>query len=340
MATAVDNPPNPFHRTRVEWEVPQTAGLEVVEERAVSIVARNDSPDVGFDAGVNPYRGCQHGCAYCYARPTHQYLDFGAGTDFEKRIVAKVNAPELLRETFLRPSWRGETLAFSGATDCYQPIEARYRLTRRCLAVCAEFRNPVGIVTKNSLVLRDLDLLHTLAEEASVVVHLSIPFSDPDLARAIEPYAPPPEVRFRTLEALAEAGIPVGVGVAPIIPGLNDDQIVTILTRAAAAGARSAFRIALRLPAEVRPVFLSRLEKELPLRARKVEAAVREMRGGRLNDPRFGKRMEGAGRRWLAITDLFDLTCRRLGLNHHQDYGPAEPPSTFRRPGAQLDLFS
>jgi DNA repair photolyase len=340
----VRNPPNPWRTRHVEWlGPPPRAELVIYEERARSILSENESPDVGFRFSLNPYRGCAHACAYCYARPFHQYLDFGAGTDFDRKIVVKVNAPELLRKAFLRPSWTGECIAFSGATDCYQPLEASYRLTRRCLELCRDFRNPVGIVTKSLLVRRDADVLLALAEVARVRVSLSIPFSDDDMARRIEPGAPPPSARFRVLRDLATAGLEVGVGVAPIVPGLNDDQVPEILARAADAGARTAFRLPLRLPAEVVDVFLPALAEAYPHRANKVEAAIREMRGGRLNDPRFGRRFEAGGDRWRAIEELFSLTCRRVGLEDvHRSYGPEREPAgetTFRCPRSQLTLW-
>ncbi|MHC4472466.1 MAG: PA0069 family radical SAM protein [Planctomycetota bacterium] len=340
MIRPVENPPNPWRAERLEWlGPPPPADLAVYEERARSILSKNDSPDVGFNHSVNPYRGCLHGCAYCYARPTHQYLDFGAGTDFECRIVVKVNAPELLRAAFLRPGWKGDLIALSGNTDCYQPLEASYRLTRRILEVCRDFQNPVGLVTKSTLVLRDLDLLVDLARVAPLRVTLSVPFADEAMARAIEPWAPAPKARLRAIRELAEAGVPVGVGVAPIIPGLNDDQVAEVLVRAAEAGATTAFKILLRLPAEVVDVFLPRLAEVYPHRRARVESAIREMREGRLNDPRFCSRMEGTGERWRSIEHLFEMTCRRVGIVFSKDYGPAEAETTFRRPAEQLSLW-
>lgn len=333
------NPPNPWHSAHVEWiDAPPMQGLEVYEERAKTILSENDSPDLGFRFSVNPYRGCLHACSYCYARPSHQYWDFGAGTDFERKIIAKVNAPEVLRAQMMRPSWKGELVVFSGNTDCYQPLEASYELTRRCLAVMAELRNPVGIITKGALVRRDIDILQDLHRDARVHVNVSLAFEDEETARKVEPGAPSPAVRLKAIRALADAGIPVGVGVAPIIPGLNDGQIAGILTRARDAGATSAFRVMLRLPSEVKPVFLGRLQQDFPDRAKKVENAVREMRGGALYVSEFGRRGVGQGARWDAIEDLFDLTCRKLGLNDHRGH-EEERPTTFRRPGDQLTLF-
>jgi len=274
----------------------------------------------------------------CYARPMHQYLGFGAGTDFERKIVAKVNAPELLRRELLRRSWKGDAIVFSGVTDCYQPIEATYALTRRCLEVCLDFRNPVGIVTKGALVRRDVDVLARLARETDVGVFVSIPFSDDAMARIVEPNAALPSRRFETLAVLSEAGIRTGVGLAPIIPGLNDSQIPEVLSRARRAGARKAFLTLLRLPAETRPVFEERLTEAFPDRAARVWSGLEQMRGGKRNESRFGDRMHGIGPRWEAIETLFEVECRRLGLNGDDD--GARHTSTFRRPGpAQGELF-
>jgi len=333
----VENPPNPWHTQHREWlGPPPPARLEVYEEQARSILTENESPDVSFRWSANPYRGCFFGCGYCYARPTHQYLDFGAGTDFERRIVVKVNAPRLLRRAFRRKSWVGEPITLSGNTDCYQPLEASYRLTRGLLEVCREFGNPVGIVTKSVLVQRDLDLLGELAAFGLVHAHFSIPFSDDLMARAIEPYAPSPSARFEAMRTVAAAGVPVSVLVAPIIPGLNESQIGEILQRAKACGATRASRVLLRLPAEVRHVFLRRLKEAFPHRYEKVVHSIREMRGGALYRAGFGVRHRGSGQRWDAIEDLFDLSCRRLGLNRDEE----EPaPAPLRREGAQLSLF-
>jgi DNA repair photolyase len=319
----VSNPPNPWESTHVEYlEDPPPARHQVYEEEARSIVASNDSPDIAFERSVNPYRGCQHACAYCYARPTHQLLGFGAGTDFDTRIVVKKNAPELLRAELARARWRGqETLVFSGVTDCYQPLEACYGLTRACLAVALEFRQPVAVITKGTLVRRDLDLLARLARHGLVTVHVSIPFADPVLARKLEAATAAPATRFATLAALSAAGVPCGVSLSPLIPGLNEQEIPTILEQAAAAGATQAFMNLLRLPAEVAPVFLERLEAELPDRARRVVHAIEEARGGKLNESAFGRRMTGHGPRFQAAQDLFNVHARRHGLLHGPDAG-------------------
>src|SRR5436305_10025559 len=219
----VANPPNPWLTTSVEWiGEPPAAKIEVFEETETrSIISRNDSPDVAFDYSINCYRGCIHACTYCFSRPTHEYLDFGAGTDFEREIVVKVRAAELLRKELMKPSWKGDEIVFSFTSDPYIPLEANYKLTRGCLEVCAEFRNPVGIVTKSALIRRDVDVLQRLTQDASVGVYFSIPFADYDLARAVEPFAPSPNARFEAMKTLADADIEVGIGIAPTIPGLS-----------------------------------------------------------------------------------------------------------------------
>jgi DNA repair photolyase len=333
------NPPNPWATTAVEYldgERP-LAELEVYEDETRGILAHNDSPDVGFSWSVNPYRGCFHACAYCYARPSHEYLSFGAGTDFERKIVVKKRAPELLREAFDAPKWKGEHVAFSGVTDCYQPLEASYRLTRACLEVCVEYRNPVSIITKAPLVERDIDVLQELQRVARVGVMVSVPFWDEAKARAIEPFVTPPARRIRAIERLASAGLRVGVMVGPIIPGLNDEDLGHVLRAARDAGATRAGRVLLRLPGAVKDVFESRLRATLPLRADKVLRRIRDTRGGKLYDSRFGVRGRGEGAYAEAITSLFDHTAQQLG------YDMSEPqpdlPSPFRRPRGQLALF-
>lgn len=317
MLRHISNPPNPWRSSEVEWlGPPPVSELRVYEENARSILSENESPDVGFRWSVNPYRGCQHACSYCYARPYHQYIDFGAGTDFDTRIVVKTNAPELLDRALAKKSWLGEPIAFSGITDCYQPLEANYRLTRRCMEVCLRWANPAGIVTKSLLVRRDAELLAELNRIAPVKVFISIAFGLAELARLMDPGAPSPERRIETIGILADAGVPVGVAFAPVIPGLNDDQIPDVLGRARRAGARWSFITPIRLSREVLPVFTERIQALLPeARVRKILSAIRAIRGGRLNDPAFGSRMEGQGERWKVIEDLFETTCRRLGLN-------------------------
>ena len=337
MPRPVANPPNPWHSTHVELlGPPPDAELKVYEERARSIVSQNDSPDLPFRWTLNPYRGCFHACAYCYARPTHQFLDWGAGTDFERMIVAKVNAPELLRERLARSSWKGEWIMFSGVTDCYQPLEAVYGLTRGCLEACAEFRNAVGIITKGALVERDLDLLQRVRDRAGLRVYLSIPFADDEMARLIEPNVSPPSRRFRTLESLSGAGIPTGVAVAPVIPGLNDHQIPEILERARAAGAERAFLTLLHLPAEVLPVFEERLAAAYPQRRDKVMHALESMREGNVQESRFGRRFRGSGPRWQILESMFKMHCNKLGLNADRERTLGRKPTAPRQRG----LFS
>jgi DNA repair photolyase len=332
------NPPNPWASTDVEYldgERP-LAELEVYEDATQGILARNDSPDVGFEWSINPYRGCFHACAYCYARPSHEYLSFGAGTDFERKIVVKKRAAELLRRVFDGPKWRGDLIAFSGVTDCYQPLEATYRLTRSCLEVCAEYGNPAAIITKSPLVERDVDILQALGRVSRVTVMVSIPFWQEGNARAIEPYVTPPARRIRTIERLASAGISVGVMVAPIIPGLNDEDIADVLRAAREAGATRAGRVLLRLPGAVKVVFEARLRAALPLRAERVLNRVRETRGGKMYDARFESRGTGEGPYAEAIATLFDTTARQLGYETGEI---GQAATTFERRGRQLALF-
>ena len=341
----VSNPPNPWSSTEVEYlgdEPPPSARLSVYEDHTREILAHNDSPDVGFDWSVNPYRGCFHACSYCYARPTHEYLGLGAGTDFDRKITVKPRAPQLLREAFERRSWKGDLIVFSGVTDCYQPLEASYRLTRGCLEVCAEYRNPVGVITKAPLIERDLDVLMELHRHARVSVTVSIPIWDREAAHAIEPFVATPQRRMKTIERLAAAGLDVGVNVAPLIPGISDDDIGALLEAAAAAGAKHAGMVFLRLPGSVKQVFEERLRISLPLRADKVLSRVRESRGGKLYDSRFGVRGRGEGPLAEAAGALFRRTAQRLGLRtgHMGDGEPAG--TTFRRPeraGSQMKLL-
>jgi DNA repair photolyase len=334
MPRRLDNPPNPWQSRSVEWlEEPPEAGFEVYEERARSILTANDSPDLDFTWSLNPYRGCFHGCAYCYARPSHQYLDFGAGTDFERRIVVKVNAAELLREELARGRTKGEVVVFSGNTDCYQPLEASYGLTRACLEVCLEFRQAVAIVTKGALVMRDAELLAELERRAGAHVAISLAFLDSSTARLVEPHTSSPERRLEALRRLAELGIPTGLALAPVIPGLNDAHIPELLARAARAGASGAWLVLLRLPAEVEDVFRERLAETAPGRVEKILSALRDARGGPLTESTFGRRMVGRGPRWQLIEDLFRLHCRRNGLNE-------EPQTVSRAPREhQGELF-
>lgn len=339
------NPPNRFERLHYEPD-PEAEPREgpgpatvLLADTSRTAITFNESPDIGFDASLNPYRGCEHGCAYCYARPTHEYLGFSAGLDFETRIVVKERAPELLRAELSSPRWRPQVIVLSGVTDCYQPVERRLRLTRRCLEVLAEFRNPVGIVTKNELVTRDVDVLAELARHGAVSVFLSITTLDGDLSRDLEPRASTPSNRLAAIRALSAAGIPCGVMTAPVIPGLNDHEIPAILAAAYEAGARRAGYVALRLPHAVLPLFSEWLERHRPLRKEKVLSLVRSMRGGRMNDPSFGSRMRGEGAIAAQIESLFTVSCRRLGLEPHGARTPSLSTAAFRRPGEQLALW-
>ncbi len=336
----IANPPNPWASTEIEYleEIPLSK-VELYDDHSQTIVAKNDSPDIGFSYSVNPYRGCNHACAYCYARPSHEYLSWGAGTDFDTKIVVKRDAARLLRTQFDRPSWKGELVMFSGVTDCYQPTEASLRLTRSCLEVCAEYRNPVSIITKAPLIERDIDVLTQLHHEASVHVSLSIPIWDPELARAIEPGVATPKRRVQAIERLAKAGIPVGVMVAPIIPGVSDEGMARVLEACRDAGATSAGYVLLRLPGSVKEVFESRIRAALPLRAEKILHRVRETRGGKLYDSRFGVRGRGEGQYADAIEQVFESCVKRLGFNQPRETARAH---TFRRPPRlqpQLALF-
>lgn len=335
----VDNPPNPWQAYSVEWlGEPPEASLEIFEEEATrTILTRNSSPDVGFDVSLNAYRGCSHACTYCFSRPTHEYLGFGAGTDFERKIVVKVRAPELLRKELMRPSWKGEEIVFSFTSDPYVPIESHYKLTRRCLEVCLEFRNPVSIVTKSALIRRDIDVISELNEKASVSVFFTIPFRDNETARALEPSAPSPGARFKAMEELAGAGIHVGIGIAPIILSLNDSHIPDLLKRAREAGAETAFMSMLRLPGSVAPYFEQRLREKMPTKADRILNHIREARGGKLNSSEFGERMKGNSEQWRVVERLFRLQCERLGFNK-AEYA-RRSVSTFRRPSPQGTLF-
>lgn len=346
-----ENPPNRFERLSVEadagaWEEiaradpdfePRPVATEFLRDDSRSIISSNASPDIGFSHSLNPYRGCEHGCAYCYARPYHEYLGYGAGLDFESRILVKERAPELLEAELARPGWRPTPLACSGVTDCYQPVERRLGITRRCLEVLADFRQPVGIVTKNALVLRDLDRLGELAAHGAAKVVLSLTTLDAALASALEPRASRPAARLEAVRRLAAVGIPVGVSVAPIIPGLNEHEIPALLAAAAEHGASFASGTVLRLPHAVKDLFSAWLERFEPGRKELILGRVRELRGGELNDARFGARMSGAGPLAEQIRRLFEVSKRRAGLDR-----PSPPLSTaaFRRrsPG-QLELF-
>ncbi|HYF00389.1 MAG TPA: PA0069 family radical SAM protein [Planctomycetota bacterium] len=340
---AAENPRNRFYARSIEPDPEELEAetpsprTQVIPDKARSIIATNDSPDVGFDASINAYRGCEHGCAYCYARPFHEYLGFSAGLDFETKILVKEDAPELLRRELSSPKWKPRVLAMSGVTDCYQPLERRFELTRRCLRVLADFRNPVVIITKNHLVTRDIDLLRELAAHRAVVVCVSVTTLDRELARRLEPRTSMPARRLAAIAALAEAGIPVGVNVMPVIPGLTDHEIPAILNAAAEAGARFAGHTLLRLPHGVKDIFETWLRDHVPDRAEKVLHRVRETRGGKLYDSRYGSRMSGEGLYAEQIDGLFRLSRKKAGLSED---GPELSAAAFRvPPGPQLELF-
>jgi DNA repair photolyase len=335
----VTNPPNPWLTHSVEWlGEPPEVKLELFEETETrTIITRNNSPDVGFDYTVNCYRGCIHGCTYCFSRPTHEYLGYGAGTDFDRKIVVKVNAPKLLRKELLKPSWKGDEIVFSFTSDPYIPMEAHYKLTRQCLEVCAEFHQPIGIITKSAMIRRDIDVLKELSRNAKLGVFFTIPFVDVEAARAVEPFAPLPEARFHAMSDLADAGISVGIGIAPVIPGLSSD-IPTLLKRAKEAGAQYAFINMLRLPGSVAPYFEERLREKLPTKAERILSRIREARDGKMNSSVFGERMRGKGQYWEATERLFKIHCQRLGFNKKRSHEKAAT-STFRRPTAQASLF-
>lgn len=336
---AADNPPNRFERIHYEPEPdadPAAPRTELLRDKTRSLIAYNDSPDVGFSASINPYRGCEHGCVYCYARPYHEYLGFSAGLDFESKILVKEDAPELLRRELTSSKWQPQTLALSGVTDAYQPIERRLEITRRCLQVLVEFQNPVVIVTKNALVTRDIDLLGQLAKVNGAAVFISVTTLDNDLAGIMEPRASRPGGRLTAISALHEAGIPVGIMAAPMIPGLNDHELTAIVEASAQAGARFAGFTALRLPHGLGPLFENWLTRHFPDRKEKVLGRIREMRGGKLNDPNFGSRMRGQGIIADLIENLFQAACRRAGITGR---GPKLSADAFRRPGAQRLLF-
>jgi DNA repair photolyase len=335
----LDNPPNPFAREQREWlAAPPPTQLTVYAEPAGQVLTSNDSPDVPFRWSVNPYRGCQHACAYCYARRTHEYLGCGAGTDFETQIVVKVNAPAQLAAAFARRSWRREPVAFSGVTDCYQPLEAVYRLTRRCLTVCADYETPASVVTKAYLVVRDIDVLQTLHRRAGARVCFSVPFADPQRLRLVEPHVPAPDRQFSAMRQLADAGIPVGVFVAPVIPGLNDRDIPEILRRAAESGATTAALTPLRLPGNVREVFLQRIREVLPEAAKRIEERIRALRDGAYNVAAFGDRMSAHGEYWQSVLRLFETMATRYGLDAGQRWRRPEPLSGNQQ-ARQLPLF-
>lgn len=340
---AGDNPPNrflPLYREPdpdydpSEDPSPQTLFFR---DDTKSALAENDSPDIPFRYHFNPYRGCEHGCAYCFARPTHEFLSMSAGLDFETRILVKENAPALLRKLFASKKWVPEPVGMSGVTDAYQPIERRAKLTRRCLEVFAEFRNPIGVITKSALVARDKDLLGELAKDRAAAVFLSITTLDAELARTLEPRAAAPHARLRAIRELTDAGVPCGVMFAPVIPALNDHEVIDVLTAAADAGARTAGFVSLRLPFAVKDVFVGWLDRHAPEKKAKILGRIREMRGGKLNEPEFGKRFSPDGPWADTFRAIFRTAKKKAGI---ADDLPPFDPTAFRRPGGkQLNLL-
>ena len=348
---AAVQPANPYLTVQVETDLVHVAKdddylrelshppTEYLPDESQTIVAENDSPDIGFRHSVNPYRGCSHGCSYCYARPYHEYLGVSAGLDFETKVFVKYRAAELLRDFLARPKWQAETIVFSGVTDCYQPAERQFRVTRGCVEVAAECCQPIGIITKNALVVRDLDLFESLANHRAVRVSLSITTLDAKLARLMEPRTSSPEARLRAVRALAGAGIPTNVMVAPVIPGLTDSEMPAILAAAREAGARSAGYVLLKLPTTVKEVFSDWLRRSYPDRAPRVETLIRSTRGGRLYDSQFGRRQVGTGNVAELIADTFHVWTTKLGFP--DDHTPLNRDA-FRPPqptSGQLRLF-
>lgn len=333
------NPAGRFERIEIESELPPPGRIktEFLSDTSRTVLARNDSPDVPFDVSVNPYRGCEHGCVYCYARPTHEYLGFSAGLDFESRILVKEDVADLLERELAARSWQPQVLGISGVTDAYQPIERKLGLTRKCLEVTARTRNPVAVITKNALVERDADLLADMAADGTAAVFVSITTLDVELARRMEPRTSRPERRLEAIAKLSERGIPCGLLMAPVIPGLTDHEIPVVLEAAARAGAGWARYIPLRLPGAVAELFQRWLGENYPDRKGKVLSRVRSIRGGRLNDPSFGSRMRGEGVFADQIHTLFEGSCRRYGLSLNR---VELATKHFRRPGgSQIELF-
>lgn len=337
------NLPNRFERVLVEPEPSESEEssssllTQFLKDRTRKILSTNESPDVGFEVSLNPYRGCEHGCVYCYARPTHEYLGFSSGLDFESKILIKENAPELLRKQLSSAGWKPKVIAMSGVTDPYQPVEHRLQITRRCLEVLVEFRNPVAIVTKNALVTRDLDLLSELAQFRAAAVYLSVTTLDNSLRKLLEPRTSPPARRLEAIERLREAQIPVGVLVAPVIPALNEAEIPAILNAAARAGAEFAGYVTLRLPYGVKNLFEEWLTQYFPERKERILHRIRAMRGGELNSSEFGSRMQGEGIFAQNLAALFAISRRKAGIS---EKGPRLSTEAFRRfERKQLELF-
>jgi DNA repair photolyase len=339
------NTPNRFaklHLEPLDLELPPGEEQPAIKTRyyqdtSRSVLAKNESPDIPFTYSINPYRGCEHGCIYCYARPSHEYLGFSAGLDFESQIMVKLDAPQLLERTLRKGTWVPQMVALSGNTDCYQPVERELKLTRECLKVFLKYRNPVGIVTKNALILRDIDILKEMAQHTIVHVMVSVTTLDDDLVRKMEPRTSTPAKRLDTIAQLAGAGIPVGVNAAPIIPGLTDEEIPAILKEAAGHGATTAGYLLVRLPGAVKPLFLDWIRRNFPDRAGKILNRIKDTHDGLLSDPRFGVRMTGEGGIARAIQALFDVHAAKYNL---QPRWCGLNTDGFTRPGiSQMSLF-
>lgn len=339
---AVENTVQRFaemHVSYEEGEAPAKVGTKFFVDHSSTVITKNDSPDLSFEGSVNPYRGCEHGCAYCYARPTHEYLGFSAGIDFESRIMVKPEAPRLLREAMMKASYRPQRLSMSGVTDCYQPVEKKLCITRGCLEVLAEFRHPVVIITKNHLVTRDVDFLAELARHHAAAVYVSITTLDAKLAHVLEPRASSPQQRLDAMRTLHAAGVPVGLSLAPVIPALNDHEIPAIMEAACAAGAGFASYTVVRLPLSVKEVFADWLEQHFPDRKEKVLGRIRESQGETLSHGEFGKRLTGVGVWAEHIEQVFRVSLLRSGLAGKRK--PQLSTAAFRRPqvGGQMELF-
>jgi DNA repair photolyase len=331
----VDSTDADFVDSRCETEETLPRQTQYFRDGTRTIITRNTSPDVGFETSLNPYRGCEHGCIYCYARPTHEYLGFSAGLDFESKIMVKTNAPELLRSELESPRWQPQTLVLSGVTDPYQPVERKLQITRRCLEVLAEFKNPVAIITKNHLVTRDIDILRELAACGAAAVNVSVTSLDSALQRILEPRTTSPQARLDAIAQLRVANVPVGVMVAPIIPGLTDHEVPKILEACGNAGAQFAGYTIIRLPWAVAPLFEHWLEEHFPERKDKVLRRIRHLRGDRLNSFQWHTRITGEGICAEQIASLFKAGCRRAGVGAR----PTLSCKSFHRSTSQLRLF-
>lgn len=340
---ASDNPINRFEGNYVDYELDEETGekptpkTQLIRDASNTLITYNKSPDIGFNASINPYRGCEHGCIYCYARPYHEYLGYSSGLDFESKIMVKYDAASILRKELRADNWKPQVIAMSGVTDIYQPIEKKLGITRECLKVLSEFRNPVGMITKNYLVTRDVDLLVELNQFNCVSVTISITSLDKDLTGVMEPRTSRPERRLEAIRKLSEAGIPVGVNVAPIIPGITDHEIVSILESAKEAGADFAGYSIVRLPYKVKDMFVEWLEQHFPDRKKKVLNKIIDIRDGKLNNGNFGERMRGQGSYAKQIRDMFYLQINKLGMNKRNLDLSAE--HFLKDTGEQLRLF-